>query len=140
MKRKLPSRRGTYPGPDGTVIPALRDTGWSLWATFGDCVVLLARHKTHEITGTKMVEFRALPDFQLVPDGLVYADPILATASVQCDWSDFLRLTRWRKPMQSLAPSEQARIARLEPMPDSQHLLRLVAVDDPIRHVALEAR
>lgn len=139
MKRKLPPATSKYDGPDDTVIPLLHRGDWVLWAMFNDGPVLVSRNKTHEVPGSKWVEFHVAPEFQLVPKGLVYADPDFATSTVRCEWSDFLRLTRWRKSIQSLAPVEQARIAKVLRVLGGEQAFRLVAVDDPIRRTKEDA-
>lgn len=157
MKRKLPSLSDTtrYLGPDDAhkQIAALGDT-YTLWAytmTPSDpnsintdapdgepVMVRLARVGTHEVPGSKWVEFTVLPEAVLISGGFLYASDKLAGMLVMCDWSDFLRLTRWRKQVAHLSPDLQALIARCSVSTHERGMaiLRLTAVDDPIRHLS----
>lgn len=136
MKRKLPKLDGAlYLGPSQAQQHMMNTGEYHLWATATDSptVIRLVRKATHEVPNSKWVEFAVVPEALLLNRVPLYVSPSYAGMAVRCEWSDFLRLTRWRKTVQDLPPTDQAKIARLEPAPDAANTLRLVAVDDPIR-------
>jgi hypothetical protein len=149
MKRKIPKLKpGSmgYPGPSiEHAVLNVDPTGFSVWALaaqFSDPIdpskmslIRVFRTKTHEVTGSKWVEFQFAPSHLLLNCSPVYLIPELKEARIICEWSDFLRLTRWRKQLIERSPSEQALIARVDPVMGlsvgCQFALR--AVDHPIR-------
>lgn len=134
MKRKLPPVMSRYLGPDMAEKTLTQDdAGFSVWAMYLDQVVRVSRLRTHEVPGSKWVEFSVAPHAILLTGQRLYSEPLFADHTVRCEWSDFLRLTRWRKAVESFPPQEQALIARVDhkPMPVFQYAL--VAVDHPIR-------
>lgn len=147
MKRKIPVATGWYLGPDAAAeITSPDSNAYVLWARakVGDTSVgpvRIIRVATHEVPGTKWVEFEVLPELVLFsPGARLYAAPEFTdTQSLYCDWSDFLRLTRWRKQVDGHPADIQARIACVLrgdgnlPHASSGLSWRLVAVDDPIR-------
>lgn len=140
MKRKLPKIDGDlYLGPN-FVKSLLNPDEYTVWATGVDSpsVIQLVRKATHEIPNSKWVEFAVVPEAILLNRSPLYASPLYAGMRVRCDWSDFLRLTRWRKNVQHLEPTQQAWIAAVTEWPthDAAHPYRLIAVDHGIRRKA----
>lgn len=139
MKRKLPTPRAEYLGPTAARLMMSDATEYHVWATFGGTanpfaqVVQVVRVATHEVPNSKWVEFALVPEAVTLTGSPLYAVPTIADEKIKCEWSDFLRLTRWRKNVGDLTPREQARIARIEVLPVAEYPVRLVAVDDPIR-------
>lgn len=136
MKRKLPPVTNRYLGPDMAEKTLTQDdTGFSVWATYEDQVVRVSRLRTHEVPGSKWVEFAVAPHAILLTGQRLYPHPQFANLTIRCEWSDFLRLTRWRKSVEGFPRAEQALIARLQYTNKSTAAmpLQLVAVDHPIR-------
>jgi hypothetical protein len=141
LKRKLPIPLGSYQGPDAAERLIAPDPGgFSIWAhsPLTPAIVRLTRVATHDIPGSKWVEFALCPSALLIGGVTAYTIPDLRTASITCEWSDFLRLTRWRKRLLERPAEEQALIAqlKLEGSPDIPESERLVlrAIDHPIRN------
>lgn len=138
MKRKLPKLDGElYLGPDGAEERITQVNEYAVWATALDssAVVRLVRVATHEVPNSKWVEFTVAPEAVLLNGKALYISPEYASLKVRCEWSDFLRLTRWRKNVQGLPSEDQAKIARLTYTNKSTQVMpvHLVAVDHPIR-------
>lgn len=136
MKRKLPPIQSTlYVGPDGAQQALLNANEYHLWATAVDSsqVVRVVRRATHEVPNSKWVEFAVVPEAMMMHGAPLYVDPMYNGLLIRCEWSDFLRLTRWRKAVQGRAPHEQAQIAALQQSGESEYPVRLVAIDHPIR-------
>lgn len=140
MKRQLPTFRQYYVGPD-SADKYLRGLGkpdpFLLWAHVDlegqRYYVQLERTATVETPGTKVVRFDLLPQGLLLTRVPYYAHAML-TGDAECDWSTFLRLTRWRKDVADYPAERQALIARLEPIKEPPYdTWVLVAVDDDIR-------
>lgn len=149
MKRKLPklvNAQRQYHGPH--LVDAVLNvdpTNFALWAltpTVSDpirpenaAVIRVFRTKTHEVTGSKWVEFAFAPSAVLLNGSQVYLLPEFKDARIICEWSDFLRLTRWRKQVTDHPPEKQALIAHVEyAMGLSMGCkFALRAVDHPIR-------
>lgn len=143
MKRKLPRpRQERYLGPTRTDQALYRnDATYTLWAyaldttdSKQDCLVRVTRVATHEVPGSKWVEFAFVPEAVLMTGQLLYAQPRFGKAKIKCEWSDFLRLTRWRKQVADKAPSDQGRIAELHLYDvTGDPFYSLVAIDHPVR-------
>jgi hypothetical protein len=138
MRRKLPKRTGPeYPS---MALPV------GIWAyarvSYPDTIVQdvdpvlthLIRMKTYEIPGSKWVEYRFSPAVRTIFGHEIYADPEFEFSSVRCEWSDFLRLTRWGKKIQHQPASSQALIASVRRTHNEHVDWQLVAVEHPIRH------
>lgn len=139
MKRKLPKiDTHRYLGPDQAEQALFNANEYHLWATTSDTtqVVRMVRQATHEVPNSKWVEFRVVPVAMMLNGKPLYPDPIYEGLMVRCEWSDFLRLTRWKKAVQHCSPQEQAMIANLRRTVESEYPFRLVAVDHPIRRGA----
>lgn len=115
----------------------LDPTGYAVWAWFTSPgtldLVRVSRIATHEVPGSKWVEFEARPHTVLMNGTGVYAHPDFKESHIRCEWSDFLRLTRWRKALADRAPEEQACIARVK-YNEELHGWVLIAIDHPDRH------
>lgn len=138
MTRLLPPTQDLYGGPElvqlFTVMPHTQE--FNLWAMIvaagSDRLLRLIRDKTIEKENTKVVLFDILPQAVLLTGAVYYADERYRH-KVICEWSDFLRLTRWRKPLAELPPVDQALIARLDLQDNGTWQLR--AVDHPVRRM-----
>lgn len=138
MKRRLPTPTKHYEGPD-SVDTYLRGTDahrtFSIWAHIEiegqQHRLRLERITTLERPGTKVVQFSIIPQGVLLNGRLFFAHPSL-DGLAECDWSNFLRLVRWRKAVASMPPEVQCRIARLTAQ-NEEGVWGLVAVDDLIR-------
>lgn len=122
MKRKLPRPQSErYLGPTRTDQALHKnDDSYTLWAYAmdiadekDDCLVRITRVATHEVPGSKWVEFAFIPEAVLMTGQLLYARPHFAKYKISCDWSDFLRITRWRKQVLDKSPEDQGRIAEV---------------------------
>jgi hypothetical protein len=143
VKRKLPSTTGQYRGPEfAESVIDMNPTKYALWACVeqaepGAPIVRLARLQTFEVPGSKWVEFATAPTALLLNGSFLYPSyPEPKEVKLRCEWSDFLRITRWRKQVEGLPPHEQALIALVRknsdvPVPAFDYAL--VANDHPIR-------
>ena len=93
-------------------------------------LVKLKMGQTREIGNTKVVEYSVYPAGTLLTGSPFYAHPALANLTITCQWSDFLRLTRWRKSLAHLEPQDQGLIASIQ---RNLTVYTLVAVDHDIR-------
>lgn len=140
MKRTLPTPRQYYVGPDSAdkyLRGSASASSFLLWAHVDlegtRYYVQLERTNTIEAPGTKTVKFDLLPQGLLLTRVPYYAHPSLVGVA-ECDWSNFLRLTRWRKHVSEYPIEKQALIARIEPVEEPAYdTWVLVAVDDDIR-------
>jgi hypothetical protein len=146
MRRKLPKLLGDgYPGEG---VSEGRELQFAAYAAVGDgrgvdpsientagpLLVCLERVATHEVPGTKWVEFRILPEAIAITGERIHAHPEMVVDQVRCEWSDFLRLTRWIKDIAHLPAGERARIASLRKTYNSHVNWQLSAVDHPVRY------
>jgi hypothetical protein len=141
MKRQLPPTKDLYYGPESVVTQCITTANpkeFALWALAyvgkEPSLVRIVRQKTVETADSKLVFFVILPQGIFLNGVVGYSHPSLAN-QVVCEWSDFLRLTRWRKGVLRRSPEEQARIAHLVHI-RADGLWQLKAADDPIRHLA----
>lgn len=144
MTRKIPPASRHYPSSTTASVLTLRETKeFTLYAYFDvpqvsseELLIRLIRLSTRDDpeNKTKFVLFHVAPEAVLLAGRPLYARSEFSEMQIKCEWSDFLRLTRWRKSVTDLEPKEQALIAQVVKTENPEFPYVLQAIDHPIRN------